>query len=240
MGKLENRISAMLRENTGASILDSGGAYGRHWQKNKKRNFAKESSFMVCLDNYGFQVERNIYFFLIDNLRITPDSEAWDNLFRKKFKDRQYPDITDFLDFVRDEYGASGPMGEGKPFDFNTYNGESQLSQVLQGGLFGFKNKSFVVLQIHNGCDVRGGYTDARIFELADECAMMYQDFSILFDDGSYISTDDAGNNWYFNGSTPSVLIEPEPGQPKNNPAVIRVDGKPKRITSRGYIAGVL
>ena len=29
-------LAEMLTENTGASILDSGGAYGRHWQTNRQ------------------------------------------------------------------------------------------------------------------------------------------------------------------------------------------------------------
>jgi hypothetical protein len=32
---IENVIASMMTENTGTHMLDSGGAYGRHWQRNK-------------------------------------------------------------------------------------------------------------------------------------------------------------------------------------------------------------
>jgi len=33
---VEKKIAEMLTENTGVDMLDSGGAYGRHWQENRK------------------------------------------------------------------------------------------------------------------------------------------------------------------------------------------------------------
>lgn len=36
------KIKAMLLERTGTSLYDSGGAYGRHWQKNRKRDLKGE------------------------------------------------------------------------------------------------------------------------------------------------------------------------------------------------------
>lgn len=60
------------------------------------------------------------------------------------------------------EFG--GIYGEGEPFTINTYNGEDLLSQVLQYTLFSGDAGEFVALQIHNGADVRGGYTKPHIF----------------------------------------------------------------------------
>ena len=34
MNKTERKLAEMLKENTGIHMLDSGGAYGRHWQLN--------------------------------------------------------------------------------------------------------------------------------------------------------------------------------------------------------------
>jgi hypothetical protein len=51
---------------------------------------------------------------------------------------------------------------------WNTYNGESFLSQVLQGTELkqdGSGSGEYVLIQIHNGADVRGGYTDAKLFK---------------------------------------------------------------------------
>ena len=50
---------------------------------------------------------------------------------------------------------------------FNTCNGDSDLSQVLQGAwLEDADGDSYLLLQIHGGCDVRGGYTDAKLFKV--------------------------------------------------------------------------
>jgi len=52
-------------------------------------------------------------------------------------------------------------------YSFNTYNFEySNLSSVLQGTLFEMNEQNYVLLQIHGGADVRGGYTDAKMFRL--------------------------------------------------------------------------
>jgi hypothetical protein len=58
---------------------------------------------------------------------------------------------------------------------FNTYNGESDLSQILQGSWIecyrGGRRSGleiYLLLQIHGGCDVRGGYTNAKLFLLPD------------------------------------------------------------------------
>ena len=63
------------------------------------------------------------------------------------------------------KYGEFGGIyGEGEPVCVNTYNHESLLDQVLQFVLFSGEYGEFVVLQIHGGCDVRGGYTKPRVF----------------------------------------------------------------------------
>src|SRR5690606_21387600 len=56
---------------------------------------------------------------------------------------------------------------------WNTYNGEEFLSQTLQGTNLhlrgnesNFEFPDYVLLQVHNGADVRGGYTDAKLFKL--------------------------------------------------------------------------
>ena len=52
---------------------------------------------------------------------------------------------------------------------WNTYNDSIQLlSQVLQGSFVKIYDKDYIILQIHNGCDVRGGYTHAKMFLLTD------------------------------------------------------------------------
>jgi hypothetical protein len=52
------------------------------------------------------------------------------------------------------------------PFTYNTYNGGCHdLSQVLQGANIGGPHAEYVMLQVHGGADMRGGYTGPRVYE---------------------------------------------------------------------------
>ncbi len=64
------------------------------------------------------------------------------------------------------EFG--GIYGEGEPVTDNSYNHENLLSQTIQYTLFCGEYGEFVALQIHGGCDVRGGYTKPRIFSFGN------------------------------------------------------------------------
>jgi hypothetical protein len=59
---------------------------------------------------------------------------------------------------------AYGELTE--PRSWNTYNGEDALAQVLQGVTYADEDAVYVLLQIHGGCDVRGGYTRPRVFRV--------------------------------------------------------------------------
>jgi hypothetical protein len=48
---------------------------------------------------------------------------------------------------------------------YNTYNWESDLSQTIQYNYLELQGDCYVLLQIHNGADVRGGYTKTKLFK---------------------------------------------------------------------------
>jgi hypothetical protein len=52
---------------------------------------------------------------------------------------------------------------------FNSYNGDSDLSQIIQGSWLTVDDEQYLLLQIHGGCDARGGYTDAKLFKPQEE-----------------------------------------------------------------------
>jgi hypothetical protein len=54
-------------------------------------------------------------------------------------------------------------------YTFNTYNGDSDLSQILQGSWVEIDDEVYLLLQIHGGCDARGGYTNAKLFTTPEE-----------------------------------------------------------------------
>lgn len=166
--KLEKTVYKMFTEKTGKSLIDSGDSYGRHWEKNADktlRDFKNAKAVEVDDDEAFLTV--NSYHYLTSGV-ITLDETC------EKFNDKLLP----FNNWDGETYGISDKADEwlklkkeGQGFNlknsFNTYNGECILSQVLQGTLLYEKNgDDYVLLQLHQGCDVRGGYTDARLFKI--------------------------------------------------------------------------
>lgn len=115
-------------------------------------------------------------------------------------------------------YQATGIYGDGKPITVNSYNEENLLDQVILFAYFelrsgtgrGGRIASYVVLQIHGGCDVRGGYTRPRVFviDVDDELAIFDFRRATIFcsgDEAHWWSTDD-GHHWYGGAHAAAVL----------------------------------
>jgi hypothetical protein len=86
-------------------------------------------------------------------------------------KDRQnecdLSNAEDFPLYLREKgHDVTGFYGEGDPITCNTYNEECLLDQTLQFVYFVCDNTPYVILQVHGGCDVRGGYTTPVVFEV--------------------------------------------------------------------------
>jgi hypothetical protein len=160
-------IFSMLIENTGSHMLDSGGAYGRAWERNQGKtieDFEREpEERIVWTGNY---LERSVsVFHYLSQL----DTDALCDDFNSM------PCLD--WDAVADVYGVSEAQWNWlREFrdvkvtqTFNTYNGESDLSQILQGSWLTIDDEQYLLLQIHGGCDARGGYTDAKLFKPREE-----------------------------------------------------------------------
>lgn len=160
----------MLTTSTGIAMGDSGGGDGRHWQRNQKkteRDFENEDAVWLDFDapcksdDIGITV--SLYHYLPSVLELDDICDAYNALPQKDWE-------------CEDAYGVS-KRGEkflrSAGFDFgdawNTYNGENNLSQTLQGCNLkrdGLGEGDYVLIQVHNGADVRGGYTDAKLFKM--------------------------------------------------------------------------
>lgn len=149
-------INQMLVEPTGHSIIDSGGIYGRSYQMNATREFSKEPQAvfkdgMVSISvwhHINACLERNS---LCEAFDLMNDGSNWNSDFYGCTQQQQ-----EFLEDI----GAS--VGEG----WNTYNWDNNFDQVLQGHDVEINGDDYVLLQIHGGCDVRSGYTSARLFKI--------------------------------------------------------------------------
>ena len=158
-------ILEMLTENTGRSFLDSGDAYGRKWEQNQALGIDGLAQVPAVTFSDGRPV-LSMFAFLREHLTYSPvlDS-AWQEFDASRPDASWRENLAEWLD----AFGLipdGDAYGSGNYFELNTYENEySLLSQVVQFHAFNMNKKSFIALQIHGGCDVRGGYTKPRIFE---------------------------------------------------------------------------
>ena len=175
----EQVIASMLTENTGRHFLDSGGAYGRHWEQNQERDFSKEERCTLDGSYAEISVTHNVYHWLVDRLEY---NEELDNEFRQWAEETEERRENHWLALM--EEWCDDLKERGHPITsmhgddsrscmiVNTYNGEDLLSQTLQYAYFELDGESYILLQIHGGCDVRGGYTSPHVFEVNGPACM--------------------------------------------------------------------
>lgn len=220
--KTQKVIAGMLKENTGRNMLNSGGAYGRHWERNQAVCFEKQPAATLRFSIYrrqpgesqfDIETELNIYHWLVERLEY---DEKVDKLFHGKFlkeidpnDDKSWHEIRrEFPEWYAHRVGADEPTGiygDGSPVEVNTYNGECLLSQVMEYTYFTINHEEFVLLQIHGGCDVRGGYTKPRVFRPDSNYELGIMDnaratITCTGEERHYWDTDDA-YHWYYEGT---------------------------------------
>lgn len=164
-------IYEMLTENTGRHFLDSGFSEGRGWQKNQKKtlqDFEDEdvdkyeySEWTDSKGNEHAELTRTVsVFHYLSELETDSICEKFNDVNTKSnnWDSPLYGVSKEAYQYITDEFDTD------VVHEFNTYNGDSDLSQVLQGSWLNIDGETYLILQIHNGADVRGGYTDARMF----------------------------------------------------------------------------
>ena len=191
-------LAAMLQENTGTHFLDSGGypkydehgnyagtdhGYGRHWEQNKGRDFEGGPATILSF-KYGIEVTHHVYHWLMERVEYDADmQERFEECCQEIDPDNHMwclERMEAFPEWLRERgHEVTGLYGDSEPFTVNTYNGEDLLSQVLQFTYFELSEpgarwgQAYVLLQIHGGCDVRGGYTAPKAFRVTDDGACM-------------------------------------------------------------------
>jgi hypothetical protein len=164
--------------------------FGRHYDVNHGIDFEKTQAtdlrFDVFRGEFSYiDITHNIYHWLGERLDYDKEAnEAFDELadanpgdiwhvLREKFPEWYVNRLNEQGDV---EYEAGGIYGEDDPITVNTCNHENLLSQTILYKYFelrkvgerhsSFDGDKYVVLQIHGGADVRGGYTKPRIFRV--------------------------------------------------------------------------
>lgn len=190
-------IAGMLKENTGVALCDSGGAYGRAWQRNQGVDFAGQPEVEVDYewmdegDRIDFTID--LYHFLNNNLTSDELTDEFNSLFNAMddWDGYGYGLSSDASKWIASCFNLKeSDLSDGW---HNSYNGESNLSQIIQ---FRYIDNDYVLLQIHNGCDARGGYTDAKLFKVQGSglCEGVYG--VITYPDGRGVDVDSMYNGY--------------------------------------------
>jgi hypothetical protein len=160
-------VAGMLTENTGGSLLDSGGFYGRNWERNQGLTVADfQGAPRAVLD--GDTVTVSVFHHMVENLDY---NQAWDaqlSAFIDSSDYGYYEGVRAWLDSIGVE---NDYFSERVVQSWNTYEVDGDLlSQTLQGWTVTFPDGiTRTIVQVHGGCDVRGGYTRPRVFDVFDE-----------------------------------------------------------------------
>lgn len=212
--KIENLVYSMLKTNTGINCMDSGGDNGRMWQRNAGKtlkDFKAEPHCTASFDKYGIDVTFSVYRHLVSTLELDAlcakfnklPCDNWDGDFYGT-SDKQCKWLEN-RGFEIDQHRDS----------FNTYNWDSNFSQVLQGTFLKNGIDSYVLLQVHGGADVRGGYTDAKLFKCDSDYFLYEMAFFGLdgeecldFTSGGDVAiyNRDTGNSEYLNNASIDAL----------------------------------
>jgi len=209
LGATDKALIEMLTEDTGRHMLDSGGAYGRNWERNQARDFMAEPSSTLTIragdwhDQHAeIEVTHSVFHWLRDRLDYEPKMTAAFKRFAAK------PENEDkcWLELM-EEYAHKPQFSNVQTV--NTYNGEDLLSQTLQYTMFDCEEsgEQYVLLQIHGGRDVRGGYTAPRVFRVMEEYAMWENAKAGIWEESDPVERDQLtlpgvereqwGRNWF-------------------------------------------
>ncbi len=194
MKTTEQVLQSMLVENTGSHMLDSGGAYGRNWSRNKGRDFEAEPETVLLWEYGGFEITHNIYHWLKERIEYQPEVDRQLHEYAEEPGNGDKPWEEILEEFLKkhceeQDIDYSPHMVQGH----NTYNGEDLLSQVMQYYYIEEFDDPMIILRIHGGCDVRGGYTAPRIFTDSG-----YGEYAIMENArAAMVCKDNSEHNWY-------------------------------------------
>ena len=170
---VQKLIYSMLVENTGKHFLDSGGTDGRMWQRNQIKtidDFYNEPEEIYYFDETYKDLQRtvSVFHYLTNNHEIDEICEDFNKLNTNPNNWNANADIYGVSkEAWKDLQLSAFKLGSEVKIlhTFNTYNYDSDLSQVLQGSHLEIDGELYTLIQIHGGADVRGGYTDAKLLK---------------------------------------------------------------------------
>lgn len=200
-------LASMFTEPTGRHFLDSGGAYGRNWERNQGKSVDDYTNEPTAWFGYDC-VTVSAFHWLRFRLTYDPIMDRKLRLWAACF-DPDSPWLVTMEQFAakvvtgdadNEKWHHDGGYLDGS---FNSYNSENCLSQTIQFVMFTSERDgvTYVALQVHGGCDVRGGYTAPRVFTVDDDPAYMLN-----------------FNDYHLDCTAPVNTDTPLPGMPPPDP----------------------
>lgn len=179
-------IREQLTENTGSHLMDSGAAYGRHHEENRENPPWGKPEWNVG-DGY---VTKNLYHHLVqtcdrDTTAVHLEAALWAwkeehggswlsasrEFARAVVEDTGYSE--DFRELglpaeIADTVAGVSRTTDGDVVSGNTYNSEfGSTSQDFEFRMLGGHYAEYAIVHVHGGCDIRGGYTAPRVYQVS-------------------------------------------------------------------------
>ena len=157
----------LARVNTGTHMMDSGGSNGRHWQQPAISERADKVTANVWDGKIEYlSVETAIH--LDEHLEIDQDAteryRRWCEIYDPENRESELAMMEKYAEVIMPDAAVTSD---------NSYNWDSPYSQVFQfvaasDGEWYYDDDALVLIQMHNGADVRGGYTQAVVAKTND------------------------------------------------------------------------
>jgi hypothetical protein len=177
-------VEEMLKENTGRGLCDSGDHYGRNWSRNAGKSLADQPEVTCRWSTWRYEdkpehVPRpemlatiSLYHWMVGCLEFDAVMQQRLDAYvaNEGLEDESWLGIQEM--FAEHEHNEG--RYEAAPNVINTYNDPdnwdcSQVLQYVQLYLEDSHEPSHLIVSVHGGCDVRGGYTAPKCFKLSRE-----------------------------------------------------------------------
>ncbi len=126
--------------------------------------FLQRPAVEPVIEDDDFHVQRNLSHFLVEHLAFTETTHE----LKKEFRAFAEQDEMQRLPWVEvmEEFAdavSTDECKEGAWWTENTAEYQNLLSQEMRFTVFCYEDQYYVLVQVHGGCNTRGGYTDPRL-----------------------------------------------------------------------------
>jgi hypothetical protein len=172
-------VAGLMTENTGRHMMDSGDAYGRNFQAVQGMTTADFQARPAAYWSQGCGPTLDLFHFLADHVEYAPKMDRWLHIWAESDENARENWFTIAEGFAQHVDPKPEDSVRAPHNIWNTYNDDTLLSQGFQCVTFEYDDETYIALQVHGGCDIRGGYTQPRVFKVEDDWFYTVQDVQV-------------------------------------------------------------